>query len=409
MDKNELKTLSICLKVVKMSMNQNSKGPNPDVIIIGAGIIGLSIAYHILELDPQCSIIVLEKEKLLGLGSTGTCTGGIRYQFTSPLLRHLSLQSRDFFLNFETVFDVPCWYRERGYLMLASQESRWNDLKGTTEQANIEGIPVNLLSQADLEKNFPYLQRGHYLGGTLGKWDAYADPYAVLAALYAWVRRRGVAVNFEQEVTKIMTQGDSIQGVETTKGTIWSPRVVNASGPFAAGLAATAGIKLPVRPFRRQVYVCTNPKDVPAAAPLIVDLATGFYLHQEASGKTILLGGTDKDTRPGMKETVDKSLAEDFFLAAMEAIPSALNIKWLRTYTGIREQTCDFHPILGEVPGLKGFFAASGLSGHGFMHAPAIGRILADLILKGSSAEVDSVLLFSKRFSRGSLSEALVF
>ncbi|KLU66834.1 4-methylaminobutanoate oxidase (formaldehyde-forming) [Desulfosporosinus acididurans] len=390
-------------------MNQNSKQPNPDVIIIGAGIIGLSIAYHILKLDPQCSIIVLEKEKLLGLGSTGTCTGGIRYQFTSPLLRNLSLQSRDFFLNFETVFDVPCWYRERGYLMLASQESIWSELKNTAEQAKIEGIPVNLFSQADLEKNFPYLQQGRYLGGTLGKWDAYADPYAVLVALYAWVRRRGVTVSFEQEVTKIITQGDSIQGVETTKGTICSPKVVNASGPFAAGLAATAGIKLPVQPFRRQVYVCTNPKDVPPAAPLIVDLASGFYLHQEASGKTILLGGTDNDTRPGMKETIDKSLAEDFFLAAMEAIPSALNIKWLRTYTGIREQTGDFHPILGEVPELRGFFAASGLSGHGFMHAPAIGRILADQILKGSSAEVDSVLLFSKRFSRGSLSEALVF
>ncbi|AFM40883.1 glycine/D-amino acid oxidase, deaminating [Desulfosporosinus acidiphilus SJ4] len=390
-------------------MNNSGVQPKADVIIIGAGIIGLSIAYHLLEREPQCSIIVLEKEKLLGLGSTGTCTGGIRYQFTSPLLRKLSLQSRDFFLNFETVFDAPCWYRERGYLMLASQEFLWKELRQATEQAKDEGIPINLLLQEDLEKNFPYLQRERYLGGTFGQWDAYADPYAVLAALYASVRRKGVRVNFEQEVTKIITRDEDVIGVETTKGTLWSPIVVNASGPYAAKVAASAGIMLPVHPFLRQVYVCTNPKDVPPAAPLIVDLTSGFYLHQEASGKTILLGGTDKDTRPGIDETIDKSLAEEFFMAAMETIPSALNIKWLRTYTGIREQTSDFHPILGEVSELKGFFVVSGLSGHGFMHAPAIGSIMAELIIKGGSERIESSLLFPQRFSRSHLSEALEF
>jgi len=167
-----------------------------------------------------------------------------------------------------------------------------------------------------------------------------------------------------------------------------------------------------VQPVRRQVYVCSNPKDVPKATPSIVDLASGFYLHQEASGKTVLLGGTDKDTWPGLEEVVDKSQAENFFLAAMETIPSAIDIKWLRTYTGICEQTPDFHPIIGETLALKGLFLANGLSGHGFMHAPAIGRIVADLILKGKSEGIDLSVLQPERFAegfKGNLSECIIF
>jgi sarcosine oxidase subunit beta len=176
-----------------------------------------------------------------------------------------------------------------------------------------------------------------------------------------------------------------------------------------AQIAAMAGIALSVQPYRRQVYVCSNPTDVPKAAPSIVDLASGFYLHQEVSGKAVLLGGTDKYTWPGLEEVVDKSRAEDFFLAAIDAIPSAVDIKWLRTYTGICEQTPDFHPIIGEVPGLKGLFWANGFSGHGFMHAPAAGRIVADLILKGRTEWLDINLFHQDRFAAGSLSECNIF
>ncbi|EGW41218.1 FAD-binding oxidoreductase [Desulfosporosinus sp. OT] len=390
-------------------MHIRSKQLKSDIIILGAGIIGLSIAYHILETNPKLSITVLEKEKMLGLGSTGKCTGGIRYQFSSPLLRRLSLLSRDFFLNFESVFEVPCWYLEKGYLMLAAHEELWNQLQLTTEQAEAEGIPMKLFKQEELMKAFPYLQKGRFLGGTLCPWDAYADPYAVLAALYAAVRRQGVVVHFDREATKIINNGDNVQGIETRQGTLWSPLIVNATGPYAAQLVATAGITLSVQPFRRQVYVCSNPRDVPKATPSIVDLASGFYLHQEVSGKAVLLGGTDRDTWPGLEEVVDKSRAEDFFLAAMETIPSAIDIKWLRTYTGICEQTPDFHPIIGEAPGLKGLFLANGLSGHGFMHAPATGQIIADLILRGRTERIDLSLLHPDRFAKGSLSEFHTF
>jgi sarcosine oxidase subunit beta len=140
-----------------------------------------------------------------------------------------------------------------------------------------------------------------------------------------------------------------------------------------------------------------------------VDLASGFYLHQEASGKTVLLGGTDQDTWPGLEEVVDKSVAEDFFRAAIETIPSTIDIKWLRTYTGICEQTPDFHPIIGEAPGLKGFFLANGLSGHGFMHAPATGRIVADLILNGRTKLIDISLFHPDRFAKGYLLESHIF
>ena len=200
----------------------SSKQLRPDIIIIGAGIIGLSIAYHLLEVDPKLSITIVEREKMLGLGSTGKCTGGIRYQFSSSLLRRLSLLSRDFFLNFESVFDVPCWYLEKGYLMLASHGVLWNQLQSTAEQAEAESIPMQLLKHEELQEQFPYLDRDRFLGGTLCPWDAYADPYAVLAALYAAVRSKGAAVDFNREATKIILNGDNLRGLETKQGTIWS-------------------------------------------------------------------------------------------------------------------------------------------------------------------------------------------
>jgi len=381
-------------------MHVSSKQLKPDIIIIGAGIIGLSIAYHLLEADPKLVITILEKEKMLGLGSTGKGTGSIRYQFSSSLLRRLSLLSRDFFVNFESVFDTPIEYLEKGGLMLAAHEKLWNQLQLATEQAEVEGIPMRQLKQEELLKKFPYLHRDRFLGGTISPWDAYADPFAVLAGFYAAIRRKGVTVHFGREATKIIIEGDSVKGVETRQGTLWSPLIVNAAGPYAAQLAATAGITLPVKPFRRQVYVCTNPIDVPPATPLIMDLATGFYLHQEVSAKAVLLGGTDQYTWPGFEEVIDKSQAEDFFLAAIDTIPSTMDIKWLSTYTGICEQTPDFLPIIGEAPGLNGFILANGFSGHGFMHAPATGLIVADLILHGRTERIDIDLVHLDRFVR---------
>ncbi|KGK91926.1 FAD-dependent oxidoreductase [Desulfosporosinus sp. HMP52] len=378
-----------------MYIRSNNK---PDIIIIGAGIIGLSIAYNLLEIDPKLSITLLEKEKLLGIGSTGKCTGSISYQLSSPLQRRLSLLSRDFFRSFDTVFDTPSWYWEKGHLLLADNEGLLRDLQSISIQADADNIPMNLMNQEELQREFPYLHRDRFLGGALCSWDAYADPYAVLAALYSAVRRKGVEVYFEHEVRRIIIDGETIKGVETRQGVFESPFVVNAAGPHAAQLAEMSGFTLKIQPYRRQVYVCTNPKDVPKASPTIMDLSSGFYLHQEASGKTVLLGGTDKYTWPGLQETVDKSVAEDFFMTTMEIIPSTIDIKWLRTYTGLCELTPDFHPIVGEALGLKGIFFANGFSGHGFMHAPAIGRIAADLILKGSTDQIDVSLLHPDRF-----------
>ncbi|AET66298.1 glycine/D-amino acid oxidase, deaminating [Desulfosporosinus orientis DSM 765] len=379
-------------------MKIGSKELSQDIIIIGAGIIGLSIAYHLLQRDPKLSITVLEKDTLLGLGSTGKCTGGINYQFRSPQLRRLSLLSREFFQTFDSVFNAPSWYKEKGYLMLVSEEELWDQLQRAAEQAVAEGIPVKIFSRQELIENFPYLHREGFGGGSLCAWDAYADPYAVQAELYSAVRRKGAEVFFDREVTKLIKNGDTIQGVEIKGEEISCGLVVNAAGPYAAHVAAMAGISLPVQPYRRQVYVCTNPKDVPKANPTIVDLASGFYMHQEASGKTVLLGGTDRETWPGLADMVDKSAAEKFFLAAMDTIPSVINVKWLRTYTGICEQTPDFHPILGYAPGLSGLFLANGFSGHGFMHAPAAGQIAADLILTGSTELIDVELFHPQRF-----------
>lgn len=169
-----------------------------------------------------------------------------------------------------------------------------------------------------------------------------------------------------------------------------------------------AGVALPARPYRRQVYVCDPVPSIGAKIPLTVDMDTGLYIHAEKSG-TLLLGGTDRDTAPGMDTSVDRSLLDGFIEAAVRRIPALEEARLRRAYVGIRCLTPDYHAILGEIEGVKGFYCAGGFSGHGFMHSPATGMIMSQLILDGSTHLMDISSLSPGRFETGLKPESSVF
>jgi sarcosine oxidase subunit beta len=169
-------------------------------------------------------------------------------------------------------------------------------------------------------------------------------------------------------------------------------------------VAQLIGLDLPARPFGRQVFIARELPDLARGVPLTVDLDTGWYMHQEKGG-ALLLGGTDKDSRPGYEEAVDWNGLPRVLEAAVRRVPALANAEIARAYAGLRALTPDYHAIVGGVPGIDGFFLANGFNGHGFMHAPAVGRLLAEVVLDGRASSLDITPLSLGRFARAKQGE----
>lgn len=201
--------------------------------------------------------------------------------------------------------------------------------------------------------------------------------------------------------------GGRAAGVTTSKREISCPVVVNAAGPHLPYIEGT-GVEIPARPYRRQVYVCSPVKGIPGSIPLVVDMDSGFYVHAEKSG-TLLLGGTDRDTSPGLNTNVDWSLLDGFIDAATARIPALAEGRLVRAYVGIRSLTPDYHGIIGQVSGIEGYYAVGGFAGNGFMHSPAIGLITSQIILDGGCGLLDISPLSPERFGKYGVKENNIF
>lgn len=351
-----------------------------DVVVIGAGCIGASIAYH-LTLAGR-SPLVLEKEKMAGAGSTGHCAGGVRQQFSTPVNVRLSKLSIEAFARMKQELEYEGdLYWPVGYLFCLSDEARWTAFqRGATMQKAL-GVPVELLTGPEVERRWPLLRTDDLLGATFCASDGLADPHGVTAAYFAAAKRRGAAFEFDCEVTGIGVSGGRVISVRTRDGEIATPTVVNAAGPHAAAIAEMAGVELPVVPVRRQIFT-TQPLDwLPHDFPMVVDMATGVYMHRESGG--LLLGQADKDEPPSFNTNIDFEFRDRVFLLALERLPRLEEAAYRAGWAGLYEVTPDSNAILGPVPGVDGFLLANGFSGHGFMHAPAVGMLLADWITSG--------------------------
>lgn len=378
-----------------------------DITVIGAGVIGLSIAYNLAARDNSRKIIVIDREKFPGMGSTALCTGGIRYQFSSPANIMLTKISMPYFLRFPAEMGYPIYFRQRGYLFLSSRKENLPVFENNLSLLRDMGIPAEFIQPEELAGRYPFLKTEDLLGGTFCPLDGYADPYGVTQGYYKQARKLGVQFYCEEEVTRVDLSGDRVVGLLTTKRHITCPVVVNAAGPHLPYIEGT-GLEIPARPFRRQVYVCSPVNGVPGSIPLVVDMDTGFYAHAEKNG-TLLLGGTDRDTSPGFNTDVNWSLLDDFIGAATARIPVLAEGRLVRAYVGIRSLTPDYHGIIGQAPGIQGYYLAGGFAGNGFMHSPAIGVITAGLILDGGCELMDISPLAPDRFGNINLKENNIF
>lgn len=338
---------------------------------------GLSTAYHLAE--KKCrDVAVLEKD-LLAQASTGLSVGGIRQQFSHPANIRLSQESVEVFADFQRKFGVDINFRQVGYLFLTEREDTWKDfLTAVKTQRNL-GVPVEVLSPGEIKKRWPYLNTDGLRGGTFGPEDGYADPYQAAMGYAKACRNSGVVIEEKKEVTAIITRNGRVTGVQTPEGNISSPVVVIAAGAWAAQAGKTAGLDLPVTPCRRQVFMTKEFDAVPKPVPLVIDQDTAFYFRGEDPG--LLMGMSDPDEPPGFHTHVDRNFLEKVIEAAVHRAPVLEKARILRGWGGLYAVTPDHNPIIDSLP-VEGLYCAAGFSGHGFQHAPAVGRVTADLILK---------------------------
>jgi sarcosine oxidase, subunit beta len=384
-----------CLRAAK-TMTETA-----DVVIIGSGIVGSSVAYHLAQAG--CTdVLVIEREAHQGKGSTGKSMGGVRAQFSTPVNIQMSIYSIDFFARFDEVVGYPADYRAHGYLFCATNERHLNYLKANRERQIELGLKnVELVSREDIARFVPQLRVDDVLGGTYCPTDGFVDPHSVMMGFMLKAREHGVRLWLDTPVTGIEVENGQVTGVATRRGRVTTPVIVNAAGAWAAEVARLAGVELPVEPLRRQLVPTEAFDQLPKQFPMVIDMSTGFHFRREGAG--ILLAWNDPGETTGFKNDFDPSFVEKVLTRAADRVPcladAAVNPR--RAWAGLYEMTPDHHAIFGAAPDVRGLYFANGFSGHGVMHSPASGRITADLVLQGHSDLIDATQLSVERFARG--------
>ena len=380
-----------------------------DVIVIGGGILGGSVAYHLLERDPGLSVTLLEREPEVGCGATSKATGGVRFQFSTETNVRLTQLSYPYFADAEAILGRTVDFMRHGYLFVTADPETLARSRESVAMQQSLGVRSELLAPAAIQSHLDALVVSDLIGGTFCADDGSADPHAMLQAFLGRARDRDGRVLVWQAVNRILREGDRVVGVRTATHEYRAPVVINCAGPHADEVAALAGVEIPSKPFRRQVLVTEPLPTLPEVFPLIVDLDTGFYAHRQGRS-AVLLGGTDKDIKPGHDTTIDWDAFGLVFEAARRRVPALAEAKVMRAYAGVRDLTPDYHGILGPVAAAPGLYVACGFSGHGFMHAPAIGRLMAEIVLDGHASSMDIGALSLDRFGSGRLAaEANMF
>jgi sarcosine oxidase, subunit beta len=376
------------------------------VIIVGAGIVGVSIAYHLARMGHP-DVLVLDRG-LVGEGSTAKATGAIRQQFTSEINATLVHRSVGAFTRLSDETGEPFEFRQHGYMFLLTTDDQMSAFGAAVAMQNGLGIPSRMLAPDEVRELYPQLSTDALLGATYCATDGSGSPTDAAGAYARSGRRLGINIRTRCAVEGFLTRPDGqVRGVRTSSGDVEGEVILLAAGPQSRPLGRTAGVELAVSPHRRQVFVIDAPAWLHRDLPFTVDLATGAYLHPEAGRG--LIGGSDRDTEEGTDTALDWQLLPPLLEALTVRWPSLSAARVASGWAGLREMTPDDHALVGPVTAAPGLWAATGFSGHGFMQSPAIGEAVAQLLLTGRS-DVDLGPLRPERFAAGqAIDEAGVF
>lgn len=378
------------------------------VAIIGAGIVGSSIAYH-LAVRGCRDVIVLEKAEREVAGSTARSAAGVRHQFATRVNILLSRYSIEKLKRFEQEVGGDAGLKQIAYLLLVSDPQRWEEYRRSVALQNSLGVASRVLSPAEARDLMPPSNIDGLLGATYCAEDGHCDPHGIATGYLAAARRLGVELRRSTPATEIRRTGKSTLAVDTPYGPIECRTVVNAAGPWAGAVGRLAGLDIPVLPYRRCIYMTEPVPHVPPF-PFVIDTESGFYMRPE-SGR-LLMGVTNEDEPSSENLAVDWQWMETVLERGANRFPFLAETGIVRRncWAGLYENTPDHLPILGRHPDLPNYVDASGFSGHGVMHSPATGMLIAEEILDGRAHTIDIDALRIPRFAaRASIAEAHVY
>jgi sarcosine oxidase subunit beta len=378
-----------------------------EVVIVGGGCMGASVAYHLTRRGVT-DVVLLERETQLATGSTGKNAGGVRHQFSNAANIKLSIESIGVLERFADEVGQPIDFHQDGYLFLLSTEASVETFQRNAALQRSLGVDVDWLDAAGAAKVAPGLQTDGVLGATFCRRDGVADPNGVTMGFAKAAQGAGATIERDVEVTGIRLSSGRVTGVDTSKGTIDAPIVVNAAGPHAKQIGRMAGVDVPVDPYRRHIFIAQAPSAstsapawaVPASRVLVIDFETTFYFHREGAG--LLFGMGDKDETPTFDTTVQWDFLPQVIDVAVTRLPALADASISHAWAGLYEVTPDANPIIGAAVGVGGLFLINGFSGHGFQHSPAAGRILADVIA-GRDPRFDLTPFAHARFAAGAV------
>lgn len=360
-----------------------------EVVIVGGGCMGASVAYHLTRRGVT-DVVLLEREKLLATGSTGRNAGGVRHQFSNAANITLSIESIGLLERFADEVGQAIDFHQDGYLFLLSTDASVDTFRRNVALQRSLGVEVQWLDAAGAANVAPGLRTDGVLGATFCRRDGVADPNGVTMGFAKAAQAAGATIERDVEVTGIRVSGGRVAGVETSKGAIDAPIVVNAAGPYAKQIGRMAGVDVPVDPYRRHIFIAHASQastsaastwsdwNVPSSRVLVIDFETTFYFHREGAGLLFGMGG--KNETPTFDTTVQWDFLPQVIDVAVARLPALADASISHAWAGLYEVTPDANPIIGAATGVNGFFLINGFSGHGFQHSPAAGRILADVI-----------------------------
>jgi len=363
-----------------------SEHPLPEdarVVVIGAGIMGLAIAYNLARFGVD-RIVVVDSGYLCG-GASGRNGGGVRAQWSSETNIRLMRRSIAICDDFATQMRINVWFRESGYLFLARSEARAKQLAESIALQNEHGLPTRLLEPREVKKLVPELDVSRIVAASYNPEDGVVFPWPFVWGYARECERLGVDVHTHTRVTELQTEGQRITGVVTDRGVIRTPKVICAAGAWSPQITETVGVTLPSHPHRHEI--CSTEPLKPFLKPFVGDLDSGLYFSQSMRGE--IVGGHGNARVPeGLDQSSSLRFLALYARSLTETVPILGGVRVLRQWSGCYDITPDGNPLVGPVDEVEGLILSSGFMGHGFMMAPIMGELLARHLLHGEEKEL---------------------
>jgi sarcosine oxidase subunit beta len=374
-----------------------------EVVIIGGGVIGASVAYHLAARGCR-DVLVLERGERAGEGSTGRATGGFRAQFATHVNVRLSMLSRGKLLAFREETGVDPGFRQCGYLFIAGSQAELDALAAAQSVQHECGLAeARGLSAAEVLRLNPAVEAGGIIGGVYCPTDGFIRPLEILRGYTEAAARLGARFEYGVAVEGLRVNGRGrVEEVLTNDGAVRAGCVVNAAGAWAGVVARLAGVRVPVAPLRRQVAITRPCELLPEEMPMTIFTADGFHLRVR-DGRVMLLWPDEPRTEDPFDASVEDAWVDEVVAKAHARVPRLRRAEIDREacWAGLYEMSPDRHALLGRAHGLENFYLANGSSGHGVMHSPALGQLLSEIITGGAATTLDTRALRPSRFEEG--------